>query len=203
MLCNLSTLFRCLEVRSFYWNSVCQTPLGSCERIDHFRNSKQSTLNVADRTAVEFDCCATVIGYGFVDVRMNSVGFNRDLVNIERTLDEDGSTVVCAHQHTSFRLSPRPVKETLTCELYLDQKFHSRFTSSIIVTGSSLLLIQRTSLLSIRLISRRHSTATSQPASTKLRSTRAPKSTDADVSPERSSSLASSTMAPFVMLTIR
>ena len=124
-----------LDVHSFYWNSVCHGPIGSCERTDDLIEENRSTLEVADRTNVELFCCASITGYANVDIRMNAIGENYRSVEVERKQEADGSAVICASQRTILNQLTSRNQQTLKCDLLINGQRHSSLFSVIKMKG--------------------------------------------------------------------
>ena len=124
-----------LDVQSFYWNSVCHGPIGSCQRTDDLLDENRSEFEVADRTSVELFCCASITGYNNVDIRMNALGENYGSVEVARKQEPDGSAVICASQRTTLKQLPYKNQQTLKCDLLIDGQRHSSLFSVIKIKG--------------------------------------------------------------------
>ena len=125
-------MFYCLQaIDSFYWTYVCHGQPGSCIRSDDPKDQTLSIFEVADQTHVDLFCCASVMGYDNVKIKMNPVGSNRNKVRVRRKQELDESWVVCATQHTFLRRESSRRQEKLTCKLILDNQLYSSFTSTI------------------------------------------------------------------------
>lgn len=125
-----------LDIDSFYWSYVCHGPVGSCIRFDDQTDETRSTFEVADQTKVDLYCCASVLGYENVNINMNQVGENQNDIIVKRTQDLDGSSVICANQHTVFQKTYSRNSDTLTCELIINDQVYSTYTSLITINGN-------------------------------------------------------------------
>ena len=121
------------DVPSFYWNYVCHGPIGSCQRSDDLIDENSSRFEVADQTNVELFCCATVTGFNGVSIQMNPIGDYRRDVEINKKQEADGSWVICANQQTIIKRTSFSQQQTLTCELSVDNRHHSKLSSLIII----------------------------------------------------------------------
>ncbi|UJR36061.1 hypothetical protein I4U23_028797 [Adineta vaga] len=119
------------DIQSFYWNFICNGPIGSCERSDDLIDENLSRFEVADQTNLELFCCASVTGYKNVNILMNQVGDSRDIVEVNKKQELDGSWVVCANQRTVLKRTSYSNQQTLTCELLTDDRRHSTLSSVI------------------------------------------------------------------------
>ncbi|CAF0909349.1 unnamed protein product [Rotaria sordida] len=121
------------DVQSFYWNYICHGPIGSCERLDDVVDENLSRFEVADQTNTELFCCASVTGYGTVNIHMNRVGDSFGDVEVNRKQELDGTWVVCANQRTILRRTSNFNQQVLTCELLIDNQHNSMLSSVIII----------------------------------------------------------------------
>lgn len=134
---NILLEFVCIleDVQSFYWNYICHGPIGSCQRLNDPNNEDSSRFEVADRTSVEFFCCAALTGYKTVQINMNQIGDDRDDVEVNKKQESDGSWVICANQRTILKRTSYNQQRVLTCELTIDNQRHSTLSSLIVIKG--------------------------------------------------------------------
>lgn len=125
-----------LDVESFYWSYICHAQAGSCMRFDDPLDQSMSTFEVSDQTPVDLFCCASVIGYENINIKMNEVGKTRDKIHVKRRQELDGSWVICANQHTFFTREYHTKQETLMCDLIIDDNIYSSFTTTIELIGN-------------------------------------------------------------------
>ena len=67
---------------------------------------------------------------------MNEIGEIRGKVDIKRKQELDGSWVICANQHTLLKQTFSRNQQTLTCELIIDNRSYSSFSSIIVMKGN-------------------------------------------------------------------
>ncbi|CAF4646978.1 unnamed protein product [Rotaria sp. Silwood1] len=119
------------DVDLFYWSYICHGQPGSCLTFNDLLDETQSTFQVADQTYVDLYCCASVMGYDHINIKMNPVGESRDRIKIKRKQELDGSWVVCATQHTFFKRISSRYTEKLTCELIIANRIYSSLITTI------------------------------------------------------------------------